>query len=394
MKNTYLDSGNMADCCGCRACVECCPKNAISMVEMADKCNYPVINRLLCINCGKCRTVCPVSYEQKENNSYEQKVYMAVLKNEDERNLSASGGAFHGIVMALQKRNPRLLVAGALWNDDLEVVHKLLPSQEHNLFRKSKYVQSDCTGVYKDCEAALESGGNVLFSGTPCQVAALKAFLGKDYENLFTVDIVCHGVAGFSAFSNYIAEKEKKYRSKVTSVTFRYKKKDLYGEIHSDYLKLDLQSGKTYLGNKKTDPYLRAFHSGALYRESCYECPFAKLDRNSDLTLCDYWHIQKLFDKYRDYTGVSAVLVNSQKGFDLIQNACDLDLIETEVSFLYNHNGQLRGPAKRHRNREQLLSEFESVPFSKLVDKHVGKAKYVKHYISSLLPAELKKKIK
>lgn len=394
MAKGYLDTQNMSLCCGCGSCADICPKSLIQMVTGPDKGRYPKINEAECIHCNLCRTVCPIEQPLKLEKSQCLKVFALMHEDEKKRMESASGGAFEVVAKGLFSQYPDLVIAGAAWETTQSVCHKILPAEERTVFKKSKYVQSDCLGIYRAVKATLEKNIHVLFTGTPCQVAALKKYLGKEPENLFTVDLICHGVPGNAFLEAYIHEIEKKFKSSVKVVSFREKRKDIFGEIHSDYVKIQLKSGKTIWRNKKTDTYLRAYHHALFYRESCYSCPYATLERVSDITIGDYWNIQSIFPNVIDYTGVSAMQINSSKGQKMLSVCSEAWIMETDPKSLSGHNGCLRGPTKQNQYRKQFLSEFGSKPFSILVDKYVGRREYFKNMLSNLLPGQFKRWIK
>ncbi len=391
MIESYIDLKDNLKCCGCVACVDACPLGAISMQLGSDGAVYPLVDTNKCVSCGKCHKVCPMSAISNKEKLFEPKAYVAYLTDKEKRNQSASGGAFWGLVEGLKKQYPDIIIVGAVWETPTTVSHKLCRGDETAALKKSKYVQSDASGIYRQVKESLNSGETVLFSGTPCQIAALKNFLGKDYNKLYTVDIICHGVPGKGILESYLAEIEKKYASKVKNVCFRYKKKNIYGEIHSDYLRIELENGKVLCGNKKTDSYLRGFHRGLFYRESCYSCPYANPSRNGDITLGDYWSIQKLFPELIDYTGVSSVLINTEKGQNLFECCEGLEVKETKVEFLLNHNSQLMHPSKLHSKRTVFFDKLENNTFSFAIAETVGKPQYLKNFISGLVPRRLRK---
>lgn len=394
VRKTYLDTNNTTDCCGCGACLEVCPCGAIGFVEGKDKAIYPLVDDLKCINCGECRKVCAFQDYPIEKNFEDKKAYVAILKNDDDRLKSASGGAFIGIVSALKKKHTNLFVVGAAWQDDLSVKHEVSTSDKVEKFRKSKYIQSNTVGIYSKIKKKLDAGDTILFSGTPCQVAELKYYLKKEYKNLYTVDLVCHGVPGNSIFKKYISFIEKKYNKKVKEASFRYKKKDYYGEVHSDYTKLILDDGKTVIGNDKTDYFLKGFKSELYYRDSCYSCPYAKQNRVSDITIGDYWNIQKEYPQIVDYTGVSCLIFNTQKGKSLFEDLDTLEIKETTLDYLLQNNSQLVKTAKPHKHRDYFFNEYEKKSFDKLINESIGKPKKIKNSISKLLPGKLKRRAK
>ena len=394
VRKTYLDTNNASDCCGCGACAEVCPCGAISFADGKDKAMYPQIDNLKCINCGKCRQVCAFKDYSAEKDYEDKKAYVAILKNDDDRLKSASGGAFVGIVNALKKKHSNLFVVGAAWQDNLSVKHEMLGADDIDKFRKSKYTQSNTEGIFSQIKEKLNGDNAVLFSGTPCQVAELNCYLKKEYENLYTVDLVCHGVPGNNIFKKYISFVEKKYNKKVKEASFRNKKKDFYGEVHADYTKLVLDDGKSIVGNNKTDNYLRGFRSGLYYRESCYSCPYANPKRVSDITIGDYWNIQKKYPEIVDYTGVSCLIINSQKGKKVFDELDELEIKETTIDYLLQNNSQLIRPSKVHKNREYFFDEYETKNFDELINESIGKPKKIKNRISKLLPGKLKRRIK
>lgn len=394
VRKTYLDTNNASDCCGCGACAEVCPCSAISFVEGKDKAIYPQIDNIKCINCGKCRQVCAFYNYSVEKDYEDEKAYVALLKNDEDRLRSASGGAFVGIVNALKKKHPDLFVVGAAWQDDLSVKHEILRADEIERFRKSKYTQSYTEGIFSKIKEKLDGDNTVLFSGTPCQVAELKYYLKKEYENLYTVDLVCHGVPGNSIFKKYISFVEEKYNKKVKEASFRNKKEDFFGEVHSDYTKLVLDNGKTIFRNNKTDNYLRGFRSGLYYRESCYLCPHANPKRVSDITIGDYWNIQKKYPEIVDYTGVSCLIINTQKGKNVFDELDELEIKETTIDYLLQNNSQLIRSSKVHKNRDYFFEKYEKKNFNELINECIGKPKKMKNRISKLLPGKLKRKVK
>lgn len=391
--DSFLNCGNTANCAGCMACLDACPVTAIDIKYGDDGAAYPEINIDKCINCKKCQRVCPVC-NNLDGLAFSQKAYALTLNDVMERNKSASGGAFEAISTALFSQHPDLLIAGAMWTNGTCVEHRLLPYADRAVFRKSKYVQSNCSGIYKTVESALKEGKYVLFSGTPCQVAACKQYLGRSYDNLFLVDIICHGVPGKEILDKYFADLEKRNSSEVVSASFREKKKDLYGEYHSDNFVVKLASGRSISGNKKTSNYLRVFHNGYLFRDSCYECKFANQNRNSDITIGDYWHIQSLHPEMVDYSGVSCLLINSSKGEQIVSALSDVALTETEVAFLLNHNGQLLHPSNKPKKRDAFVEAIKTQEFDTVVCDLLGKPQVAKDIISNLIPGKLKRKVR
>ncbi len=392
---TYLDNSQTHLCCGCTACMQICSRSAIRMEEKEDGARYPTIDNERCVSCGLCRTVCPMRLPSPRTIlSLPRKAYAAVLKSEDARLDSASGGAFEGISEGLEEIYPGIMIAGAAWSSKCSVSHKLLPASQRSQFKKSKYVQSDTSTIFSDVKKALDENITVFFTGTPCQVAALNSYLGKSYNHLFTADLVCHGVGGQSILDKYLCDMSHSLGSNIVQVQFRTKKPDLYGEVHSRNLKLTLENGKELIRSSEEDPYLRAFHKGVFYRESCYCCPFANPDRPADITIGDYWHIQSLRSDMVDYTGVSCIMVNTEKGNRMLEQAKGLLVFETPLDVLLSHNEQLIKPSKKHSVREAFFQDVKNIEFGDLVEKLLGKPNRMKQMLSSMLPGQLKRKVK
>jgi coenzyme F420-reducing hydrogenase beta subunit len=325
---------------------------------------------------------------------FEKKAFALMVEPEELREKSASGGAFETISTTLHREHADLMIAGAVWGEDLKVYHKLVTYDERNALKKSKYVQSNCKGIYKEVKKKLDDGIHVLFTGTPCQLAALKKYLGRDYDNLFLVDLICHGVPGESILDKYLKELSNKKNTKAVKVTFRHKKKDLYGEIHSKFICVEFDNGDIIEEEAKINPYLRGFHAGLFYRESCYECKFANNNRLGDITIGDYWRIQELNPDYVDYSGVSCMLINSEKGSNLLDKMGDCKQFETEVEALYRRNGQMISPSKKHPSRDLFYLKKDHESFDKVIDSCVKKESRYKLVVSYLLPGRLKRSVK
>lgn len=388
----YLQTGIPSECCGCGACADICPHDAITFVKGADGADYPLVDQQKCVQCHACQPICPMQH-RPEKEERRAEAYAAVLRDEDNRKLSASGGAFEGIAATLLEKHPDLWIAGAAWQSDLRVGHELLPASMRGKFRKSKYLQSNTVGIFNQVKTALRKGTPVLFTGTPCQVAALKLFLKKEYDILYTVDLICHGVPGASVFQRYTDEVQAKHKSDIATAEFRHKVKNIYGDIHSSYLKLVLTNGKSICSNKKTDPYLMGYHAGLFYRESCSHCPYATPKRYSDLTVGDYWSVQGILPQYNADAGVSCIISNSAKGAELLEAAQSLTTIQTDYQYLLDHNAQLQTPSTPHKHRQRFFDQVDRKAFSCVIQDCVGRPNYLKVFLSRLMPDTLRRKI-
>lgn len=306
----FFHSKNKAECCGCRACEQKCPKTAIQMIEDSEGFIYPEINKDECVECKLCEKVCPM-----ENHSFstiKPLVYAAVNINEENLAKSSSGGMFTVIAEEIIRNSGS--VYGAAFNSDLILTHKRINTiQGLKDLRGSKYLQSDIGNTYKEIKNDLISGLYVYFVGTPCQVGGLMSFLGKSYENLVTSDLVCHGVPSQKIFNNTIKNIEKSKTCKVVNYFFRDKRVKGWNCSSSSEI---LRKGKTKLlkYDNNMNAYFNAFMSGDIMRWSCYSCPFAQNNRVGDITLADYWGIDKYHSEFEVKKGVSLVLLNSKKG--------------------------------------------------------------------------------
>ena len=310
-------------CCGCGACSNICPKQAITMKSDDKGFLYPEINNSICVNCGLCLKVCAFNNKQ-EQVLENQSVYAVKNKNNDIRLESRSGGVFTALTdQCIQNKG---VIYGVALNDDFEAIHKrATQKEERDLFRGSKYIQSNMRDTYKKVKEDLINGKQVVFSGTPCQVNALKNYLfGVNCENLILIDIVCHGVPSVKIWKDYLNYYEKKNKGKVTRVDFRNKKK--FGWAAS--------KETVWIGDKSydNDLFINLFNSGVIERESCFQCPYKNLNRVGDITIGDFWGIEKVNKGFNDNKGVSLVICNTQKGKIYFKNIADkLESIEVNL---------------------------------------------------------------
>lgn len=311
MRPGYLEAGKKYECFGCEACIQACPQGCIELQCSFNGFWYPVIDVERCSNCGLCRQVCPHnSIEDVLGACGEREVYAACSKKDAVRAQSSSGGVF--IELSVPVLEEGGVVFGAVLTHDFKVIHKAARSIDQlEEMRGSKYVQSRIRETYKEAKAFLENGKRVLFSGTPCQVAGLRTYLGRDYDELLTVDLICHGVLSPEVASYHIKSLEKEYQAKAINVTFRDKK---LGWKKSMAFGVEFENGTSYYGNGKKDRFYSMLLSNYDLRECCYVCPFTSLMRVGDITLGDFWGIDKSKPHLFDDKGHNVVLVNSEKG--------------------------------------------------------------------------------
>lgn len=306
---------NLESCAGCTACYNICPRNAISLKENMAGFFYPHIDSSKCIHCNQCRKVCPLDVK---NNVCEQTVYMCQSKDNSTLYTVASGGVFFEIAKSIVKEGG--VAVGAKFEEDFRISHTICRNiKDLEKLKGSKYVQSELGTIFKEIKTLLENDIKVCFSGTPCQVAGLKMFLGKDYCNLYTIDFLCHSVGAPKAFKVYLSKREQEL-GKISYVKFKSKK---YGysfpTLELGYVKNGKEKSKNY--SSQSDPFMKMFLSGSVSRKSCYNCKFRN-NHFSDITLADYYG---KIDSLRDFNnnGICRVFCNSEKAVNIIKRQED-----------------------------------------------------------------------
>lgn len=376
-------------CSGCGACAGICPKNCISMVCDAEGFAYPSVDWQKCIECGACLKKCPTEKEGVAGNA---PITSAVFQDKDEASLktSTSGGAFACIARHILEQGG--VVFGAAYDERLNVSHIAVKRLEdlHKL-QGSKYVSSDAKESYKQVKAFLKEGRRVLFSGTPCQVAALKSFLGGDPELLLTIDIVCHGTPSQQLFQKYIKWLSEKKRTSVKSYSFR--SKEHFGWTHGGAFS---DGKKSYAINPYCDPYYAAFLRGETFRKSCYSCKFANMNRMGDFTVGDFWGCHNM-DKPVDLDhqkGLSMLLVNSPKGMDMLRQVeGEAAVVPLDLQTISAGNWNLYHPSVFKPIRDEIYANID-LPFDELQKKYLHHEEpfmyYVRRLRRKLLPQKLR----
>lgn len=369
----------LKNCNGCHTCYSVCPKQAIKMISNEEGFLYPQIDEKLCVKCGLCEKKCPVLNPLQKDD--EQTLAYAVINNNEKIRLeSSSGGVFTALAENVIKQGG--IVFGAKFDSDFNVIHGYTDSIEGLAdFRGSKYVQSTIGKSFKDCKNFLEEGRQVLFSGTPCQIAGLLSFLGKDYDNLFLVDIICHGVPSPFLWSTYKKYYEELYSSKIKEITFR--KKD---EGWKHYcIVFTFENTSEYRNKVKYDAYLKLFLKDVCLRESCYNCKYKTEKRIADITIADFWGIQNEYPELDDDKGTSFVITHSDKGQKIIDclSNCTVKLIPLEKGVKYNPSyvRSVIRPTKRDAFFLDLEKYSENkISLEKLVKKYTVDSIFVRSY--------------
>ena len=344
---------------------------------------YPKVNEELCINCGKCVKSCPILTPKKADKSEKDILaYGAYNKDDNIRLKSSSGGIF--TALAEKIINEGGVVFGAAF-DDFNVIHTSAKSiEELEKFRGSKYVQSKIGNTYREAKDLLDQGITVYFSGTPCQISGLYSFLDKDYDNLITQDIICHGVPSPLVWKKYLEFQTVQAKEMVEDAQFRNKK---FGwKNFSMFLKF--KNGTEYISSHGKDFYMQAFLKNYCLRPSCYSCSFKGLIKQSDVTLADFWGIEKTKPSMDDDKGISLVWINSKKGCNVFRNTNDNIVFEkVDLSESLKYNSSAVQSVGNNKKREKFLKVLQKRGFknaSKILFKKPLKAN-IKSFLKKLL---------
>lgn len=353
-------------CTGCTSCYNICSKKAINMEPDSKGFLYPKINDKLCVNCGLCKKVCP---QNNIINGHENMhVYAALVKDDQYRAKSTSGGVFGCLARFIIKHGG--YVYGAILDTDMIVRH--IEASNYNDLEKiygSKYVQSQVGDIFKMVKMRLDSDELVLFSGTPCQVAGIKTFLGKDYENLILVDILCHGVPSPYILNKYVRSEEDKAQSKMVDIQFRSKRigwKKLY-------------TVRRFLNNKEADwpdTFVPGFLQNLYLRDSCYECKYTNIKRQGDITLGDFWGYKESSPEHieDDDRGISLVMINSKKGNKYLNKIhSKIALANRNIEDAKLGNPVLYKPCKKPIEYDSFWKDVYHMDWVDLCDKYINK---------------------
>lgn len=352
------------DCTGCNACFSICPKQCISMKIDGEGFRYPEVNYDLCIQCGLCIKICPILNQKKVNNK--PIAYACINKEEKIRVESSSGGIFS--LLADYVFDYSGVVVGAIFNSEFFVIHECIEDRNDlSKLRGSKYLQSDIKDVLIKTKKFLDQNRLVLFSGTPCQIGGLKSFLEKEYENLICIDIVCHGVPSPKVWGKYLEFRKTKANSDIERISFRTK--NLGWKRYS--VLFQFKNNTEYLKPLTEDLYMQAFLRDVCLRPSCYDCKFKTLNRESDITLADFWGIQNLLPNFDDDKGTSLIFVNSEMGmklFEKIKNKVKFQEVNIKEAVVYN-SAAIKS-VECNKSREEFFQKLDIISFDVLVKKY------------------------
>lgn len=371
-----VDRLQKKDCCGCMACINICPLSCISLKIDQEGFGYPEIDRQVCSECGLCEKVCPGLETAECKKGVEPEVYGAWCKDEEIRFSSSSGGVF--TILAEHIIEQGGVVFGAKIGDSGEIIHACTDTKEGvREFRKSKYVQSNIGFMYQEVRRYLDSGRIVLFSGTPCQILALNRFLGKQYDNLYTTDVICVGVSSPGVWNDYLRQLEEENGDKVSEVIFRHKETDekiLKSGQRNLTMKITFGNGKTLYQYHNENKFFDGFLNKLYLRPSCAECKAKNFKSGSDIQLGDFWEIERMYPEVLEISkdgrripfGISEVLLYTDKGKKLFYGTrerlhyfkADTKLVKTVQSDSNWH--LLTASSQQHWNRASFFEEYHS----------------------------------
>jgi coenzyme F420-reducing hydrogenase beta subunit len=355
-------------CSGCMACLNVCPISAISVMRDEKGFYHPYIENDKCTNCNTCNKACPIQNEIKETKIFESFLCACWTKDDVVRKESTSGGLFS--VIAEDILNNGGVVIGAVFDGDFNVTHTVVEDIEDlNLLRGSKYVQSNIGSIYKIVKIYLEKGRLVLFTGTPCQVDGLLHTIKLPFENLITLDIICHGAPSPKVFKSYMQyiDENVSFGEKIIGIKFRYKNPSW--TVFS--MRIEFDSGRVYMNDMYNDPYLQCFLGDYITRASCHKCIYTNTKRISDITLGDFWgYMSSNKELKNDEKGISLMMVNSDKGINILNRIKD-KIIHTEKSIdeAIRGNQCLKMPFLENPKTPEFWSVFLNYGFKSTVEK-------------------------
>lgn len=377
------------NCTGCSACVNICPVNCISMKEDEKGFLYPSADDR-CINCDKCRDVCPIyNNETEKKPNLQQHASAAVTKDINVWKKSTSGGAFTEICNIYG--DEETIIYGATFENKKVIHTSAVGVKNIDIFRKSKYVQSDLKNTFNEAKKCLENGKRVIFSGTPCQIAGLRSYLSKDYRKLLCIDLICHGVGSPKVFSKYLDYLNEQYKSNLVNYTFRYKKV-LFGNFENYLSKYEFSDGNSDFVFK--DEYNEMFLSQLCLRDSCQSnCQFRNVNRMGDITIADFKAKRKIFPNLIDYRNYSTIVVNTKKGNEVYNDLNQkMDIYPCDIEDIKKYNPLFYRTTKGNAFRNDFFDDFENgMKMKNLISKYVSrKDKSIKDHIKKVIPFKVK----
>jgi coenzyme F420-reducing hydrogenase beta subunit len=357
-------------CTACRACEQICPHEAVRMQIDENGFLHPNVVADICTGCKTCEKVCPALHND-DSIDEKQNVYLAWIKDTDTRLSSSSGGLFSAIADYVLLQGG--IVCGAMYDNEMNVVHGFATNaKELEKLRGSKYVQSDTNNTFTKTKQYLKQGLTVYYTGTPCQIAGLKKFLQKDYDNLLTSDLICHGVPSNTLFRAQIKSMEQSGK-KITNVNFRSKKR--FGQGYDFQIVTELSEnhnqqvrGQSKFYNAELVPYFYGFWENITLRECCYTCKYCTQSRQGDITLADYWTAKRDFPHIKISKGLSLILVNTDKGRKVFEQIKpNIEYKQSSIENALRGQGHLSHPVKMPKRHLRFVEDYSNnTSFDKL----------------------------
>lgn len=374
-------------CTGCFACAQKCPKKCIHIVTDYEGFLTPAIDHEQCIGCNVCEKVCPQLNAVKKKLPIE--TYAAYTKNEQLLSQSTSGGIF-AIAAYMTLEEGGVVFGVEMTDDGLVRMSAIERKEELYKLQGSKYVQAYIGDSYIQAKVYLQTNRTVLFSGTPCQIAGLYSFLGKKYEKLYTIEIVCHGVPSQELFSAYRAWLGQKMGSEIKHWYFRNKEKDGWAQID----KLELKNRSVYR-RENLDPYTYSYLKSFTLRESCYECQFCSPERCADITVGDYWGLRNHHPEFYSDLGVCLLLVNTEHGRDVLMKIRkSTALLPSDYAFMKKYNSGLVSKPQRPAQRENFYDDFKHKCMDEFVSQNMKVPFNIKEVLRQWIPHRIRLIIK
>jgi coenzyme F420-reducing hydrogenase beta subunit len=330
-----IDRISVEQCTLCGSCYNACPVDAISFKTLYLDFLYPAIDNSRCVGCDRCEKSCPILADKQEPESGYPIAFAARSRDEEARRKSSSGGVFYELASEILSEGG--YICGAVFDDHFHVKH-IVSNTQKDLYRMmgSKYAQSDMGMCFRQIKTLLDEGKNVLFTGCPCQVAGLRTYIGRKHPNLLLVELICHGIPSDHMLQTYIGMQERKYGARLTRMEFRNKKKGW----HNSSVRMEFENGRVHSEPMTFDTYMQGYFRGVTLKESCFSCQFRGFKSGSDLTIGDLWGAEISIPDMDDNNGLSAVIVNSEKG-TLFLNRNKIIRRQFEIDKILKYNQSL-----------------------------------------------------
>lgn len=386
---------DITKCYGCRSCEQKCQLQCIKMIEDNEGFYYPSIDEEKCVNCGLCIKHCPqFNAVLSDDQLKAPDVYAAKVKDINIRMNSSSGGMFSAVAEKVLEKNG--VVFGCAFDEHLIAKHMAIENKEDlRLLRGSKYVASNLNDTYRQVKVYLEDGRVVFYTGSPCHIAGLKAFLGKSYTNLITADIICHGTPSQKLFTKYINWLEEKKNMKICAYDFRNKETKGW---RCGNIKISFQKEEDIVITRPIsvlDPYFSAFVTSETFRPSCYKCKYTSEIREGDYTFADFWGIELFHPEFYSSKGVSLLLVNTEKGQSFFEEfKSNIDYVQSRIEYATKKNGHLNDPEPYPKIRNVIYNEIDKLDFETYAHKYLYPKDKVRQWIKYMLPERIKVMIK